>query len=347
MVGERLVKGAVFLALIVLATGCRHKDEPLKPLVIVDKPEKEDVQIFGEYVGRIRAARFVEIHARVEGYLEKMLFVEGKEVKQNEPLFIINSALYKAKVEKAKAQLKKNEAQAAKAKRDVERLQPLYEQHAASQLDLDNALASLGDAEADIAMSKADLDQAQLELSYTTVTSPLAGYISERFVDVGALVGPGVNSKLAAVVKSDTVLVDFKMTALDYLRAERRNIKFGEQDTSRSWQPTVTVTLAFYYDLFIFTQSTFYNNVISDFRPSLHKTLFCYIIPADYINESSSFLYGNSLTGNNNRTFTDIQQEFHFCELPREKFLVRIGKFSTHPECSSLRINNRIRPNLN
>ena len=93
-----MVKGAVFLALIVLATGCRHKDEPLKPLVIVDKPAKEDVQIFGEYVGRIRAARFVEIHARVEGYLEKMLFVEGKEVKQNEPLFIINSALYKAKV---------------------------------------------------------------------------------------------------------------------------------------------------------------------------------------------------------------------------------------------------------
>ena len=93
-------------------------------------------------------------------------------------------------------------------------------------------------------MSKADLDQAEMELSYTVVTSPLSGYISERFVDVGALVGPGVNSKLAAVVKSDTVLVDFKMTALDYLRAERRNVKFGEQDTTRSWQPTVTVTLA-------------------------------------------------------------------------------------------------------
>ena len=240
MVGERLVKGSIVLvALLMLATGCRKKEEPLRPLVIVDKPQKEDVQIFGEYVGRIRAASYVEIHARVEGYLEKMLFVEGKQVKQN-----INSALYKARVEKARAQLKKNEAQAAKAKRDVERLQPLYEQHAASQLDLDNALASLDDSEANIAMSKADLDQAQLELGYTTVTSPIAGYISERFVDVGALVGPGVNSKLAAVVKSDTVLVDFKMTALDYLRAERRNIKFGEQDTTRSWQPTVTVTLA-------------------------------------------------------------------------------------------------------
>ncbi len=173
-----------------------------------------------------------------------MLFAEGKRVNQNEPLFIINSAPYRARVEKAKAQLKKNQAQAAKAKRDVERLAPLYEQHAASQLDLDNATAALEDAEANIAMSKADLDQAELQLGYTTVRSPISGYISERFVDVGALVGPGVNSKLAAVVKSDTVQVDFKMTALDYLRAERRNVKFGVQDSTRSWQPTVTVTLA-------------------------------------------------------------------------------------------------------
>lgn len=232
------------IALIMAMTGCRHKEEQQFPIVIVDKPSKEDVQIYGEYVGRIGAASFVEIHARVEGFLEEMLFEEGKKVKQNEPLFIINSAQYRARVEKAKARLKKSEAQAAKARRDVERLTPLYEQHAASQLDLDNAIAALEDAEADIAMSKADLDQAEMELSYTVVTSPLSGYISERFVDVGALVGPGVNSKLAEVVKSDTVTVDFQMTALDYLRAERRNVKFGERDTTRSWQPTVTVTLA-------------------------------------------------------------------------------------------------------
>ncbi|WP_099463123.1 MULTISPECIES: efflux RND transporter periplasmic adaptor subunit [Parabacteroides] len=240
-----LVKAKIVLvAFLIVFTGCRNKEQSQLPLVIVDKPAKEDVQIFGEYVGRIRAASFVEVHARVEGYLEKMLFEEGKQVKQGEPLYIINSAPYKARVEKAKAQLKKDQAQAAKAKRDVERLTPLYEQHAASQLDLDNAVAALENAEANIAISKADLDNAQLELGYTVVTSPISGYISERFVDVGALVGPGVNSKLAAVVKSDTVLVDFKMTALDYLRAERRNVKFGEQDTTRNWQPTVTVTLA-------------------------------------------------------------------------------------------------------
>ena len=233
---KRLAKVQVILiALVVAMTGCHHKEEQQLPIVIVDKPSKEDVQIYGEYVGRIRAASFVEVHARVEGFLEKMLFEEGKRVKQNEPLFMINPDKYRARVEKAKAQLKKSQAQAAKARRDVERLKPLYEQHAASQLDLDNATAALEDAEANIAMSKADLDQAEMELSYTVVTSPLSGYISERFVDVGALVGPGVNSKLAAVVKSDTVLVDFKMTALDYLRAERRPVKFGERDTTRSW----------------------------------------------------------------------------------------------------------------
>lgn len=243
---ERRKLGIAFITLVSICifAGCRKKENPQLPVVIVDKPSKDDVQIFGEYVGRIRAASYVEVHARVEGYLEKMLFQEGKYVKQNEPLFIINSAQYKARLEKAKAQLKKAEAQASKSKRDVERLKPLYEQHAASQLDLDNAIAALEDAEANIGISKADLDQAQLELNYTTVTSPISGYISERFADIGALVGPSVKSKLAAVVKSDTVLVDFKMTALDYLRAERRNVRFGEQDTTRSWQPTVTVTLA-------------------------------------------------------------------------------------------------------
>lgn len=232
------------LAFSILFTGCRQKEEPQLPIVVVDKPAKEDVQIFGEYVGRIRASSFVEVHARVEGYLEKMMFEEGKKVKQGDPLFIISPDFYKAKVAKASAQLKKDQVSAAKAQRDVERLTPLYEQHAASQLDLDNAIAAKENAEANIAMSKADLDQALLELSYTTVTSPISGYVSERYVDIGTLVGPGAKSKLVSVVKSDTVDVDFKMTALDYLRAERRNIKFGEQDTTRSWQQTVSVTLA-------------------------------------------------------------------------------------------------------
>ena len=146
--------------------GCKSKEQPQPPVVVVQKPSKQDVHIYGEYVGRIRASQFVELHARVEGYLEKMLFEEGKYVEKGEPLFVINQAQYKARVEKAKAQLKKDEASAAKASRDVERLRPLYEQHAASQLDLDNAIAALENAEANIAMSKADLDEAELVFAH-------------------------------------------------------------------------------------------------------------------------------------------------------------------------------------
>ncbi len=241
---KRISHIILFFPILIALTNCKNKTQNDAPIVIVESPQNENVEIYGSYVGRIRAASFVEIHARVEGFLEKMLFEEGKKVKQNAPLFIINSDRYKARVEKAKAQLIKSEAQAAKAKRDVDRLTPLYEQRAASQLDLDNAIAAYDDAQANVAMNKADLKQAELELNYTVVSSPMSGYISERYVDVGALVGPGNRSKLAAVVKSDTVFVDFKMTALDYLRAEGRKVKFGEQDTSRSWQPTVSVTLA-------------------------------------------------------------------------------------------------------
>lgn len=214
------------------------------PVVEVEEVSTDNVEIYGDYVGSIRAIQSVEIRARVEGFLERITFDEGKQVHASEPLFYINDALYKARVEKAKAQLKKDEALAAKAERDVNRLTPLYEQNAASRLDLDNAEAALDMAKASVAMSKADLAQAELELSYTVVRSPLDGYISERYVDIGTLVGKNNSSLLATVVKRDTVLVEFKLTALDYLRSQRRNVHLGELDTTRSWQPSVTVTLA-------------------------------------------------------------------------------------------------------
>ena len=232
------------LAGIVLLVGCKKEQQPERQVVTAEKVGVEDVEIYGEYVGKIRAKTFVEVRARVEGYLEEMLFEEGKRVKKNQPLFRINSDLYKARVDKAQAQLKKDEAQEAKYQRDVERLKPLYEQNAASQADLDNAIAAYESSKANVAMSKADLAQAELELSYTTLRSPIDGYISERYADIGTLVGPGSTSLLATIVESDEVFVDFSLTALDYLRSQQRNVTLGEKDASRSWQPYVTITLA-------------------------------------------------------------------------------------------------------
>ncbi|TRX71750.1 efflux RND transporter periplasmic adaptor subunit [Carboxylicivirga sp. M1479] len=234
----------LFCLLAIGITACKKEDKPVYPSVVVTPVQKDNVKLYGEYVGRIRAYRYVEVRARVEGYLQKMMFDEGKRVEQGEVLFLIDQAQYRARLDKAQAQLKRDVASLNKAQRDVERLQPLYEQNAASQLDLDNAVAAFESAEANVAMSKADLAQYQLELDFTTVRSPLHGNISERYVDIGALVGPGNSSLLATVVQSDTVLVDFKMTALDYLRSKERNVEIGKTDSTRSWQPTVKVTLA-------------------------------------------------------------------------------------------------------
>ncbi|MCI7576488.1 MAG: efflux RND transporter periplasmic adaptor subunit [Bacteroidales bacterium] len=235
---------AVLLGVLIWLLVRPKRVEPFYPVVVAQTVLTDDVELYGEYVGRIRAQQSVEVHARVEGYLEQMFFAEGTYVRKNQLLFVINRDQYKAQVDKARAQLKKDEAQALKAQRDLERIRPLYERNAASQLDLDNAQAAYESALATVGMSQSDLAQAELELGYTSVTAPISGYISERNVDLGTLVAPGSKSLLATVVKRDTVLVDFSMTALDYLRSKERNVNLGQQDSTRSWQPNITITLA-------------------------------------------------------------------------------------------------------
>ena len=93
---------------------------PELPVVAIAPATQDDVEIYGEYVGRVRAQQFVEVRARVEGYLEQMLFAEGTYVTKNQVLFVINQDQYRAKADKARAQLKKDEAQAQKAKRDLD-----------------------------------------------------------------------------------------------------------------------------------------------------------------------------------------------------------------------------------
>lgn len=242
LIGAVILSAAVITVIILLLRP--DKETVFYPTVNAVPVTTQDVEIYGEYVGRIRARQFVEVRARVEGYLEKMTFAEGTYVTKDQVLFIIDPRIYKAKADKAAAQLKKDEALALKAKRDLDRIRPLYEQNAASQLDLDNAIATYESATASVSMSKADLTQAQMELSYTTVRSPISGHVSQSNVDLGTLVGPGAQSLLATVVKSDTVRVDFSMTALDYLRSKERNVNLGHKDSTRSWDPYITVTLA-------------------------------------------------------------------------------------------------------
>ncbi|MDE6277359.1 MAG: efflux RND transporter periplasmic adaptor subunit [Muribaculaceae bacterium] len=217
---------------------------PAPPVVGTEVVKTGNVNIYGEYVGRIRAQQFVEVRAPVEGYLQEILFEEGTPVKKGQLLFVIDPTLYKARTERARAQLNKARVNAKKAERDLERIKPLYEQNAASQLDYDNARTAYETATAEVLVAQTDLTQAELTLGYTTVEAIADGIITEPQADLGTLVGPGGKSLLATIVRSDTVMVYFSMTANDYLRSKERNVNFGSRDSSRGWEPTVTVTLA-------------------------------------------------------------------------------------------------------
>lgn len=216
------------------------------PKVTVAMVDTARVEVFGEYDGTIRASQSVEVTARVEGILEKMLFKEGSHVTKGQPLFVIDPKLYLAQVDRAKAQLDKAKALLNQANRDLSRIRPLYLQKAASQLDLDNAEAAVECAEADVEICKVDLLEAQITLGYTRVAAPISGYISERMVDVGALVGPGGRSLLATIVRSDTVMVDFSMTSLEYLKSKDRNVNIRciDGECLDHLPSYVTITLA-------------------------------------------------------------------------------------------------------
>ncbi len=238
-----IVVALLALTALILWLAREKPVEPVYPVVQAETVLTQNMEIYGEYVGRIKAQQFVEIRARVEGYLESMKFEEGTYVRKGQVLFIIDPQFYKARADKARSQLTKNKALEQKAERDLNRIRPLYEQNAASQLDLDNAIASYESAKAEVLMSEADLAQMEMALNYTTVVSPISGYISERNVDIGTLVGPGGKSLLATIVKSDTVNVTFSMTGLDYLKSKERNVNLGQRDTSRTWNPYITITL--------------------------------------------------------------------------------------------------------
>ena len=227
-----LMIGVLVVAVLSLWLLLRHpaSDQGSLPEVCVVKVDTARLDVYEEFDGSIRARQAVEVTARVEGILEKMLFREGSYVRKGQTLFVIDPKLYQAQVDRARAQLDRAKALKNKADRDLSRIRPLYNQKAASQLDLDNAEAAVECAEADVEICKVDLLESQVTLGYTRVVAPISGYISERMVDVGALVGPGGKSLLATIVRSDTVMVDFSMTSLEYFQSKDRHVNLRCED---------------------------------------------------------------------------------------------------------------------
>jgi membrane fusion protein (multidrug efflux system) len=194
---------------------------PPPPEVGVVVATPTDVGLVTELPGRLEASRVAEVRARAAGILQQRLFREGSDVKAGQPLFRIDPAPYLATQQSAQAGLARAEAHAVQAKALAERYKPLVEANAVSKQEYLNAVASAKTAEEDIAVARAELQTARINLGYANVTAPIAGRIGRALVTEGALVGQGDATPLAVVQQIDPVYVNFTQSANEVLKLRR------------------------------------------------------------------------------------------------------------------------------
>ncbi|HET9383754.1 MAG TPA: efflux RND transporter periplasmic adaptor subunit [Gemmatimonadales bacterium] len=189
--------------------------------VVVAPVQVRDVPIIVEWAAQTFGANDVEIRARVKGFLTSKAYREGSPVKRGDLLFQIDPSEYQAAVAQARATMNEAQSNLAKASTDVARLRPLAERNAVSRQDLDHAVAAEQAAESQVAAAKAALNSAQLNLSYTRITSPINGLAGVSQADVGSLVGSPGPTLLTVVSQVDTVKVKFRISEQEYLTLRR------------------------------------------------------------------------------------------------------------------------------
>ena len=171
-----------------------------------------------ELPGRTEASRVAQVRARVAGILQRQLFREGSEVKAGQPLFQIDAAPYRATLASAQATLARAEANLMQTQAQAERYKPLVEANAISQQEYVAAVAAQKQSEADIAVAKAAVQTAQINLGYASVNSPIAGRVGRALVTEGALVGQGEATQLALVQQINPMYVNITQPVADVLR---------------------------------------------------------------------------------------------------------------------------------
>lgn len=184
--------------------------------------EKRDVALYIEAVGSLDGYVNADIRARVRGYLEHQSYQDGGPVTAGQVLFTIEPTEYQAAARSAAANLSRVKVGLGKNKLDRERSQGLLKAGMASQQDLDNASAAVADSEAQISAAEAQVQQAQLNLSYTTIRSPITGVAGLAQVRVGNLVGQDGPTLLTTVSQLDPIRVNFPLSEIDYVRYPER-----------------------------------------------------------------------------------------------------------------------------
>jgi len=207
------------LALVLAACQEQHATPEFSPPeVIIQRIEERTIPIEWEFVGQTESSRLVEIRTRVEGVLEKRLYEEGTLVQKEQVLFQLDERPFAAALEGTKGTLVQQEARQQNAKRNVVRLKNLISQNAVSQKDVDDADSDLAEADAAVLTARANVTAAELNLSYTTIKSPLTGISGRTTKADGSFVSPGQDGLLTTVTQTDPIWVKFNVSETRLLK---------------------------------------------------------------------------------------------------------------------------------
>lgn len=209
---------SVFAALLLAGCGEQAAVPPAPPPVevgVIDVEPRELVLQL-EYPGQLKGVREVEVRALVSGILLERRYNEGEMVQAGDLLFRIDPERFRAAAARARAEVDVQEANLGQARRERDRIVPLYDQKLASLRDRDTALAGFESAEAGVAAARAALRTAELELSYTEVRAPIGGLTSREVRSEGSLVTAGADSSLLTyIVQADRLYVDLAVADTD------------------------------------------------------------------------------------------------------------------------------------
>jgi membrane fusion protein, multidrug efflux system len=181
--------------------------------------ERQSISNIRDFVGRVEATGRVDIRARVQGYLEQVLFKEGDIVKKGDQLYQIEKGLFQAAVEAAKGALERSKAAKTLTAIQLQRAQELLEKNAGTAVARDQALAADQQAQGQILADQANLDTANINLGYTDIASPIAGKVSKTNVTAGNVVGPD-SGILTLIVSQDPMYISFPVSQRELLQAQ-------------------------------------------------------------------------------------------------------------------------------
>lgn len=177
-----------------------------------------DTPVTFEFVAQTESSREVEIRARVAGFLDKRQYTEGDLVKPGQVLFQMDRKPFEAALASAQGQMAQQQARWEVAKATLARVKPLAAQNAVSKMDLDNAVGAERETKAAVLAAEGQVRTAQLNLSYTTITSPLNGLSGDAKKQEGSYVTPGESGLLTSVFQMDPIYVNFSLSENETLK---------------------------------------------------------------------------------------------------------------------------------